>query len=1181
MYVASIRSKRNGIDPELNVSRDDLEVGDLVTVESENIGTAYAWSLAYVPDGSTAALTPPGAVITKGPLSFQVDKAGPYLVRLQYSTPKVDIAAPVAVGESLTINGLALNAVAVVVGINEFAVTGSTTTDASAIASAINDVANGWASSITAYNVPGSSQVLMTPDVDGFAIVIQSTTSNMVVGTATTEQFVRLRALTAFGALHLVAAGEQYGGSNPPIPADIDPVGWTNEQNNNLLSLLSLVETVSASGNILYVDPISGDFHTIQAAIDDAVSKGPSVQSQWLVAVRPGVYQEQLTFAPFVHVVGWPGVTEFTSIYAGAEVVKVQQTAAMGAHSIALPVANECLLIAGIHFERPGAGASDVIQEQAGSRGLTHLHHCRLTSSGTGACYHSGGTTGAPTILEDCYLAADLGWAVAIGENSYTQLFRCRLGGQSGIQLVHNSTGYLRDCWVDPTGATAVDIQFSAVGSPGSTFEAVYTRFKGECTVNNSQDGCNTGVEFRGYWCDFQNPGDISMDGTNVAAAANIRLGASQHGTIEAINGALYVASVPADTIFYDHALVNHSRIIGVTEVAGDLTAENVQDAIDEVYSYAIEARTLDDAYDAGMVGGGLGRDIVADSEAVRILDGNPPGTDTPITSTDGQLQVVSKIEIGGIGKAEIKLDPNPFGGGAEITLGEAVWVGNAPYGSPTFIWGNSTSTATYHNYDLFLSAQPTDGGGQVGSIIMRGGAGLNSGKGHDPTGGDVHLVGGDALGENLPASGTGAPDGGTVYIAPGGLRYPATAGSVGTILLGRPEDATRAVLNAPAAYTVPLANGIATFGTDLGAFTIDLVAGSLIADAISKLNQSQYVIADESPVGFIRIQSATKGPLAQVFYITGDPAIQTNLGNFQATTQTNGDWPSHMEVVVSAANEISFGPNAPAGPLVYNANSGKLTVPGVIDPTGMIYTESTLANLTLAANGWTATDIGGLFVADGTAGLDDNHLYYVFEDGTPLKLSGGGTGDVVGPASSTHNAVVRFDGATGKILKDSNALLADNGDLGLVGSLTVDIVVAGTDAFVLLNRFTNAASSAIIHTTGGVPDWTTGTQTVSSDYAIADGGGNERFKVAATGAVTINTAYTLPVTDGVASGDVLTTDGAGTVTWATSSGALPAPTAEGEILYAVTAAAFVRATPLVNSSGFILVNSSGNMVVV
>jgi hypothetical protein len=1174
MTVASIQSSVGWAPPIQNLSREDLAIGDVVTVSSVNIGTSYAWSLAYVPDGSAAVFAPVGGDVTRGPITFTVDKVGPYLVRLQYSTPKVDIASPVSSGESLVLNGITLNAVSGAAGVNQFTVTGTAITDAAAIATAINLATNGFSATLLASNAVGSTQVVVTPKVDGTAVVITSSTAQMVVGTATTEQFVRLRALTTFGSLHLVAAGEQYGGSNPPVPVDIDPVGWTNEQNNNLLSLLGLIETTSASGNILYVDPTSGDYNTIQAAIDYAVSQTPTVTSQWLVAVRPGLYQEQLTFASFVHVVGWPAPQETTSTSSGAEVVQVQQTAAMGPHSILMPVANDCLLISDIHFDRPGASADPVIQEQAGNIGFTHIHRCRITASSSGASYVA---TESTTLIEECYLATGSGWSLTIA-GSTTQLDRVVVGGLSGIRLTHGATATLRDCWVEPTGSSAVDITFTGVANPGATFEAVYSRFVGTCAVNATGVGCSTNVAFSANWCDFGTPGDISMDGGNVGGTAQLNLGSTRHGSISVTNGAAYSAGVPADTVFYDNALVSHSRIIGVTEIAGDLTAANVQDAIDEVYSYAINVRTLDDAYDAGMVGGGLGRDIVADSEAVRILDGNPPGSSTPITSTDGQLQVVSKIEVGGIGKAEIKLDPNPFGMGAEVTLGEELWIGNAPHGTPTFIWANSTQSPTYHNYDLIISAHPADGGGQLGSLTLRGGFGLNSGKGTDPSGGDIYILGGDALGANAPVGPT-PPDGGTVYLAPGGVNS-ASGGSVGTILLGRPQDAVASVLAAPNAYAAPAANGSVTFGTDMGAFTITVNAADAIGTTISRFNTTQYVVASENPAGFIQLESASKGPLSQVFYVGGDAATEVAIGGFSAALQTDGSWPSQMEVVVSAANEISFGPSGIAGPLIYNADTGKMTVPGVIDPTGMIFSESTLTNMTLPANGWTGTNIGGLYVSDGTDGLVDNHLYYVFEDGTPIDLSGGGTGTVVGPGASTDNALVRWDGATGTIIQNSDAILTDTGSLTLSGDLAVVKSGPGVNASIAVDRFVGTDAATVSFRTASLFDWEVGTSAGTSDFSVVSSAGTP-ISVTGAGAVTINSAYTLPVADGAAS-DVLTTDGGGTVTWQPGGGAgLPTPTAEGEILYAVTAAAFVRATPLVNSSGFLLVNSSGNMVVI
>jgi hypothetical protein len=58
-----------------------------------------------------------------------------------------------------------------------------------------------------------------------------------------------------------------------------------------------------------------------------------------------------------------------------------------------------------------------------------------------------------------------------------------------------------------------------------------------------------------------------------------------------------------------------------------------------------------------------------------------------------------------------------------------------------------------------------------------------------------------------------------------------------------------------------------------------------------------------------------------------------------------------------------------------------------------------------------------------------------------PIYVSG--TGDVVGPASATDNAVSRFDSTTGKLIQNSSVLIDDNGNITMNGS-GVDFTVAG-----------------------------------------------------------------------------------------------------------------------------------------
>jgi hypothetical protein len=89
--------------PVVSLSRDDLAVNDVVELTALGGGTFFQWTLVFVPEGSTAVLTPPANAATAGPVEFTVDKVGPYLVRLVWnagladeSTQYVRLRAPTA-----------------------------------------------------------------------------------------------------------------------------------------------------------------------------------------------------------------------------------------------------------------------------------------------------------------------------------------------------------------------------------------------------------------------------------------------------------------------------------------------------------------------------------------------------------------------------------------------------------------------------------------------------------------------------------------------------------------------------------------------------------------------------------------------------------------------------------------------------------------------------------------------------------------------------------------------------------------------------------------------------------------------------------------------------------------------------------------------------------------------------
>ena len=79
-----ITSLRNGLVPILDLSRDDLQAGDVVTVTYNGVGaTSYLWSLSYIPvDANGTPSTATLAAPTLSSTTFTVDLPGSYLVKL-------------------------------------------------------------------------------------------------------------------------------------------------------------------------------------------------------------------------------------------------------------------------------------------------------------------------------------------------------------------------------------------------------------------------------------------------------------------------------------------------------------------------------------------------------------------------------------------------------------------------------------------------------------------------------------------------------------------------------------------------------------------------------------------------------------------------------------------------------------------------------------------------------------------------------------------------------------------------------------------------------------------------------------------------------------------------------------------------------------------------------------------
>lgn len=121
-------------------------------------------------------------------------------------------------------------------------------------------------------------------------------------------------------------------------------------------------------------------------------------------------------------------------------------------------------------------------------------------------------------------------------------------------------------------------------------------------------------------------------------------------------------------------------------------------------------------------------------------------------------------------------------------------------------------------------------------------------------------------------------------------------------------------------------------------------------------------------------------------------------------------------------------------GPLVLSADPT-----ADLEATTKQYVDDNLFNVTLAVSSPSSNNNSGDLFFDTTVGAESLYIW----DGTQwLNTAGAGaaaTGDVVGPASSTNDAIARFDGTTGKLLQDSPANLTDGGYLTTAGLISTE----------------------------------------------------------------------------------------------------------------------------------------------
>ena len=326
-----------------------------------------------------------------------------------------------------------------------------------------------------------------------------------------------------------------------------------------------------------------------------------------------------------------------------------------------------------------------------------------------------------------------------------------------------------------------------------------------------------------------------------------------------------------------------------------------------------------------------------------------------------------------------------------------------------------------------------------------------------------------------------------------------ATSPTLVTPILGTPTSAT--LTNATG---LPISTGVSGLGTGVATFLATPSSANLISAVTDETGTGSLVFATSPTL----VTPALGTPSALVgTNITGTAAGLT-AGNVTTNANLTG-------AVTSVGNATSLGSFSSAnllaaltdetgtGSAVF-ATSPTLVTPILGTPTSATLTNATGLPLTTGVTGQLPVANGGTGTATPSIVAGTNVTVTGTWPNQTIASTASGTGDVVGPTSSTDNAFARFDSTTGKLLQNSTgATLSDTGAAVFTGALDV------------LGNSTAGSNLKLYEDTDN------GTNYVS-------------FKAPDT--IAANVTWTLPAADGT-SAQVLSTNGTGTLSWATAGG--------------------------------------------